>query len=99
MGPRTDQHPPTLRCSKKKIWRGFPRIETWEDFTEQKKGQSHELVEEAADQHLITVRCWRQSEKRRKRQELEDMENLQEREKLELQQEQSKNEIIAEHDE
>jgi hypothetical protein len=76
-----------LHHSKRKNVRRFPRIETWEDFSEQKKGQSREFVKGAANQHLTNVRCSRQSKRRRKKQEPADRESLQKREKPELWQE------------
>jgi hypothetical protein len=70
--------------------RGFLRIYTWEDVTEQMKGRSHEFAEGAADQHLTNERCWRQSKRRRKKQKPADRESLQKREEPKLRQEHSR---------
>ncbi len=75
------------RHSNRKNVRGCPRIDTWEDVTEQMKGRSHEFAKGAANQHSTNERCWRQSERRRKKREPADRESLQKREKPKLWQE------------
>ena len=74
-GPRTDQHPPSLRPAKEKERKGgFPRENLGmehdkEYLRECELEQSHELAEGDADQHCISERYSPECGKMKKSQE------------------------------